>query len=73
METLTQDKPKFAGRKLGSKNKPKSPIFAFQNADARAYFVKTQIPNTAQYTVYSEKSLFNPNVEWFYLKLNLIS
>lgn len=47
----------------------KKAIFVFQNADQRAYFVKTQLPADAQYTVYSQPSAFNAAQTWFYLKL----
>jgi hypothetical protein len=49
----------------------KNPVFVFQSADNRGYFIKTQLPASAQYTVYAEPSSTNPGVTWFYLKLKL--
>jgi len=52
--------------------RPSSKItLVFQSADQRNYFVRTQVPADAEYTVTKQPSLLNPKVEWFYLKLNL--
>lgn len=57
-------------RPIGSKN-TKHTTFAFQSADNRSYFIRTQIPADAQYTVYSQPSLFKAEVIWFYLRIEV--
>ncbi len=60
-------------RPIGSKNSPKSPMFAFKSSEDRAYFVRTNLPVDAEYSVSSQASLYNNNVQWYYLKVNLTS
>jgi hypothetical protein len=55
-------------RPIGSKNS-KPFVFAFKSADDRAYFVRTNLPVDAEYTVFTQPSLFNAGINWFYLKL----
>jgi hypothetical protein len=57
-------------RPIGSKN-TKHTTFAFQSADNRAYFIRTQLPVDAQYTVYSQQSLFRVEVIWYYLRFEV--
>jgi len=59
----------MAGRPVGSKNSPKSPVFVFKSAEDRNYFIRTEIPSDLEYSVYTQSSTLKPGVFWFYLKL----
>ncbi len=60
-------------RQLGSKNSPRPFVFAFKSSEDRSYFLRTNLPADAEYSAYTQPSLFNNNVQWYYLKVSLTS